>query len=136
MVSGISKAFSFGYLVCCIFQYFGSAFCSISKDRIKNFLSPLSDIRGSGYNAFQSQIAVGSGQILGKGVGLVRSLALLSCQNLKQILFFSVCRRVGICWSDGSFLLYAIIVMRIIAAAHRGATNFETLYALGLAIFL
>ena len=25
--------------------------------------------------------------------------------------------------------------MRIIAAAHRGATNFETLYALGLAIF-
>ena len=32
-------------------------------------------------------------------------------------------------------MLYAIIVMRIIAAAHRGATNFETLYALGLAIF-
>ena len=39
------------------------------KDRIASFIHPLADIQGSGYNAFQSTIAVGSGQIFGKGVG-------------------------------------------------------------------
>ena len=34
-----------------------------------NFIHPLSDIRGTGYNAYQSMVAVGSGQVLGKGVG-------------------------------------------------------------------
>jgi len=39
------------------------------KDRIKTFIDPLSDIRGSGYNVYQSQIAIGSGGWFGKGVG-------------------------------------------------------------------
>src|SRR3989344_5483373 len=39
------------------------------KARIANFVHPLADIRGTGYNAYQSTIAVGSGQVLGKGVG-------------------------------------------------------------------
>src|ERR1035437_7754231 len=39
------------------------------KNRIKNFIHPLSDVRGSGYNAYQSTIAIGSGQLLGKGIG-------------------------------------------------------------------
>jgi rod shape determining protein RodA len=38
-------------------------------NRISNFLNPLADIHGSGYNSFQSTIAVGSGQIVGKGLG-------------------------------------------------------------------
>jgi len=29
----------------------------------------MADIQGAGYNAYQSTIAVGSGQLLGKGVG-------------------------------------------------------------------
>ena len=39
------------------------------KDRIKTFVTPLSDIRGAGYNAYQSTIAVGSGKAFGKGIG-------------------------------------------------------------------
>ena len=39
------------------------------KARIMTFINPASDIRGSGYNAYQSVIAVGRGGILGKGVG-------------------------------------------------------------------
>ena len=35
------------------------------KQRIITFIHPLADIRGAGYNAYQSTIAVGSGQILG-----------------------------------------------------------------------
>lgn len=37
------------------------------KNRVINFLSPTNDPQGSGYNSIQSKIAVGSGQMMGKG---------------------------------------------------------------------
>lgn len=37
------------------------------KKRILTFLDPTADAKGSGYNAIQSEIAIGSGQLLGKG---------------------------------------------------------------------
>jgi len=40
------------------------------QGRILTFLSPGSDPGGDGYNALQSMIAVGSGQLFGKGLGL------------------------------------------------------------------
>jgi rod shape determining protein RodA len=39
------------------------------KERILAFLYPEADILGSGYHALQSFIAVGSGQLTGKGIG-------------------------------------------------------------------
>ncbi|CAN5689161.1 rod shape-determining protein RodA [soil metagenome] len=37
------------------------------KHRIYTFLDPMRDPRGKGYNSIQSKIAVGSGQVIGKG---------------------------------------------------------------------
>lgn len=37
------------------------------RDRVKTFLNPGRDARGSGYNALQCKIAVGSGQVFGRG---------------------------------------------------------------------
>ncbi len=39
------------------------------KNRVLNFIHPLADTRGTGYNANQALIALGSGQVLGKGIG-------------------------------------------------------------------
>lgn len=39
------------------------------KERVLNFLDPGRDPRGSGYQVMQSRIAVGSGQLTGKGLG-------------------------------------------------------------------
>ncbi len=38
-------------------------FQEYQKDRIRTFLNPLADIQGTGYNAYQSTIAVGSGEL-------------------------------------------------------------------------
>ena len=40
---------------------------SYQKNRILNFLNPERDPRGTGYNSIQAKIAIGSGQILGRG---------------------------------------------------------------------
>lgn len=37
------------------------------RQRIVSFIDPMSDPKGAGYNSIQSMIAVGSGQLLGKG---------------------------------------------------------------------
>jgi rod shape determining protein RodA len=37
------------------------------RQRIVTFLDPTADAKGSGYNAIQSEIAIGSGQLFGKG---------------------------------------------------------------------
>lgn len=37
------------------------------KNRILNFLNPERDPRGTGYNSIQAKIAIGSGQVLGRG---------------------------------------------------------------------
>lgn len=39
------------------------------KDRIRTFIQPTQDVQGSGYNAQQAMIAVGSGGITGRGLG-------------------------------------------------------------------
>ncbi len=39
------------------------------RARIESFLDPTTDPRGSGYNAIQARIAIGSGGIFGKGIG-------------------------------------------------------------------
>lgn len=44
-------------------------FRDYQKSRIINFINPTNDLRGTGWNAYQSVIAVGSGGVLGKGVG-------------------------------------------------------------------
>ncbi|MCR4279132.1 MAG: FtsW/RodA/SpoVE family cell cycle protein, partial [Candidatus Zambryskibacteria bacterium] len=44
-------------------------FAPYQKARIVSFINPMADIRGTGYNAYQSTVAVGSGQFLGKGIG-------------------------------------------------------------------
>jgi rod shape determining protein RodA len=71
-VSGISvkhlvTVFTLGLVV--FLLAWNIAFKPYQKARIRNFVNPLADIRGSGYNAYQSTIAVGSGGTLGKGIG-------------------------------------------------------------------
>src|SRR3989344_1074031 len=72
LVSGISKkhlAFVaiLGIVASAILWMF--VFAPYQKARIVSFIHPLADVRGAGYNAYQSTIAIGSGEIFGKGIG-------------------------------------------------------------------
>src|SRR3990167_1687908 len=72
LVSGISKThllavFGGGLAIFVLFWFF--IFAPYQKARIADFIHPLTDIHGTGYNAFQSTIAVGAGGITGKGLG-------------------------------------------------------------------
>ncbi len=105
------------------------------QERIMAFIHPLADIHGSGYNAFQSTVAVGSGQILGKGVGYgTQSRLKFLPEYQTDFIFAAFAEEWGLVGVLILFLLLGVIIWRIFANALVGATNFETLFGLGLAI--
>lgn len=110
-------------------------FQEYQKDRIMTFLHPLADIQGTGYNAYQSTIAVGSGQILGKGVGYGTQSKLQFLPEYEtDFIFAAYAEEWGLVGVLLLFSLFGIIIWRLLTHALRGATNFERLFATGVAI--
>ena len=137
-VSGISKkhlaivfllgTISFGGLWTFVFEDY-------QKDRIMTFVHPLTDIQGAGYNAYQSTIAVGSGELLGKGVGYGTQSRLKFLPEYEtDFVFAAFAEEWGFVGVIILFFLFLIVIWRILLNAMHGATNFEILYGLGLAI--
>ncbi len=107
------------------------------KQRIVSFLNPMEDIRGSGYNAFQSMLAVGSGQIFGKSLGFGSQSRLKFLPEYQtDFIFAAFAEEWGFLGVVLVFLLFGIIIWRILANAKLGTTNFEMLFGVGLAIML
>ena len=110
-------------------------FKDYQKKRIMTFVYPLTDVRGAGYNAYQSMIAVGSGQLLGKGIGYgTQSKLKFLPEYQTDFIFAAYAEEWGFLGVILLFSLYGILMWRIISNTYRGATNFEILYGAGLAI--
>lgn len=113
------------------------AFHPYQKERIMTFLNPLADIQGSGYNAYQSTIAVGSGQVLGKGVGYGTQSKLLFLPEYEtDFIFAAFAEEWGLIGVIMLFGAFGIVIWRLLYHAVTGASNFETLFASGVAILL
>lgn len=138
LVSGVSKkhlavVFLAGGIV------FGGLWVEVfetyQKARILTFLNPMSDIRGTGYNAYQSTIAVGSGQIIGKGVGYgTQSHLRFLPEYQTDFIFSAFAEEWGFIGVLILFALFAVIIGRILMIALVGSTNFEMLFGAGLAV--
>ena len=111
------------------------AFQDYQKERIATFLDPLSDIQGAGYNAYQSTIAVGSGQIWGKGIGYGTQSKLQFLPEYEtDFIFAAFAEEWGLVGVFVLFTLFAVVIWRLLVHAINGATNFERLFATGVAI--
>ena len=138
LVSGISKkhllaVFLTGLVVFSGLWFF--AFKPYQKDRVKNFIYPLTDIRGGGYNAYQSTIAVGSGQFLGKGIGYgTQSRLQFLPEYQTDFIFAAFAEEWGFLGVLLLFILYGIVFWRMLKISYRGGSNFEILFGVGLTI--
>ncbi|OGI65564.1 rod shape-determining protein RodA [Candidatus Nomurabacteria bacterium RIFCSPLOWO2_01_FULL_39_18] len=138
-VSGISKThlflvFSSGVAIFAMMWFL--VFAPYQKARIFNFINPLADIHGTGYNAFQSTIAVGSGEILGKGLGFgTQSRLKFLPEPQSDFIFAAFAEEWGLVGSVLILLLYGLVIWRILYFSALGASNFEILFGMGIAIF-
>lgn len=139
LVSGISRkhlllVFLVGAITFAGLWTYG--FKTYQKERIRNFLHPLTNIRGSGYNAYQSTVAVGSGRIFGKGIGYgTQSRLEFLPEYQTDFIFAAFAEEWGFFGVLLLFTLFGVVIWRVLKNALHGATNFEILYGLGLAIF-
>ncbi len=110
-------------------------FADYQKARIMNFIHPLADIRGTGYNAYQSTIAVGSGEVLGKGIGYgTQSKLQFLPEYQTDFIFASFAEEWGFVGVLFLMALFLVLFWRLLVHAHFGASNFETLFILGVVI--
>jgi rod shape determining protein RodA len=139
LFSGISKkhlalVFIMGAIIFSAAWQFG--FKDYQKKRILNFITPSADIRGSGYNARQAMITIGSGQVFGRGIGYGTQSRLQFLPEYQTDFIFAAFAEewgfVGVIILIG---LFSLIIARILYSASKGETNFEILFGMGLAIF-
>jgi rod shape determining protein RodA len=139
LVSGISKRHLLvlggaGILIFIIL--WTSVFAPYQKARIATFLNPLSDIRGTGYNAYQSTVAVGSGEFLGKGLGFgTQSRLKFLPEYQTDFIFASFSEEWGFVGSFIILVLFVLVFWRILQISLVAASNFEMLFGIGLAIY-
>lgn len=77
------------------------------KARITSFIQPSADIQGSGYNARQALIAVGSGQLFGRGLGQgVQSQLQFLPERHTDFIFASLAEEWGFIGATILLLLY------------------------------
>lgn len=105
------------------------------RDRITTFFNPAIDPAGAGYNALQAMIAVGSGQLFGRGLGRgTQSHLRFLPEYHTDFIFATLVEELG--FVGGALLIggYAYLLWRVIAPLVRGALTeaYPYIFTIGL----
>ncbi len=103
------------------------------QKRLLVFLNPDIDRRLSGYHVIQSQIAIGSGGLFGKGftMGTQKRLAFLPAQHT-DFIWAVVGEELGFVGVTLGIALFALLFLRVTKIAERANDSFSSLVAFGL----
>jgi len=106
------------------------------KQRILSFIYPKQDVQGAAYQVNQSIIAVGSGRLLGRGLGLgtQSSLKFLPEQET-DFIFAVIAEEFGFIGASLVILGLGFILLRTIKIISTTREPFAMLTALGLAVY-
>lgn len=116
---------------------FNNILQSHHRNRIEVMLGKIDDPRGEGYNVNQSKIAIGSGQLFGKGYlqGTQTKYNFVPEQST-DFIFCTIGEEWGFVGSITLVILYLTLLLRIIFLAERQRTTFSRVYAYGVASIL
>jgi len=103
------------------------------KKRILTFLYPESDPLGAGYNIVQSKISIGSGGLLGKGIGAgTQSQLNFLPEHQTDFIFASLSEDFGFFGGIILLILYSLIIYTSIGIAINARSVFSKLLAIGV----
>ena len=104
------------------------------KDRLVLFLDPNRDPLGGGYHLIQSQIAIGSGGLLGTGLlqGKLTNLQFIPEQHT-DFIFSALGEELGFVGCMIVLFLFFFLIKKLINTATIARTNFESLIVIGIA---
>lgn len=103
------------------------------KNRVLTFLYPNKDPRGAGYNSIQAKIAVGSGQLWGKGFrnGSQSQLEFLP-EKQTDFIFCVLSEEYGFLGCIATLGIYAILLLSILQCAMTAKDLYGALLSIGV----
>jgi cell division protein FtsW len=105
-------------------------------DRIRIWRDPFSDPLGKGFQVIQSLYAIGSGGLLGVGLGQSRQKYLYLPEEHNDYIFAIVCEELGYIGAILILILFALLIIRGFWIAMHAKDRYSTLVAGGLTTLL
>ena len=99
------------------------------KVRVAMWRNPWSDALGKGYQIIQALLAIGSGGLVGVGLGLGQPRVIPAYYT--DFVFAVICEQFGILFGICVVAVYVVIIVRGISLALRSRRSFLALLALG-----
>lgn len=106
------------------------------KSRITSFIKPGADPQGTGYNVIQSKIAIGSGQVFGKGFkkGTQNKLQFLP-ERHTDFIFSVLSEEYGFLGSSFTLVLFFLIISFIFNMARQSRNRLNCYFCIGIGAF-
>lgn len=126
IVSGVGVVVGLGALV---------LFTDVVKyasSRVQYWLDPWSAPRGEGYQTIQSLLSIGSGGLLGRGLGQSRQKYLWVPEPHNDFIFSTICEELGFVGAMIIIFIFCLLVWRGFIIAMRSPDKFSSLMAMGL----
>ncbi|MBQ0125570.1 MAG: putative lipid II flippase FtsW [Clostridiales bacterium] len=107
-------------------------FTDYTKNRIEAWLHPESDLLGKGWQPYQSLLSIGSGGLLGVGLGNSYQKQLWLPEPQNDFIFAIICEELGLIGAVALIALFITLIRRGFIIAKRAPDTFSSLLAAGL----
>ena len=92
------------------------------QDRLRAFIDPFADPLGGGYHVIQSMIAVGSGELFGRGLGHgTQSQLRFLPERHSDFIFASLSEELGFIGGGLVLLSYSVLIYRLLSGLKNGS---------------
>ena len=133
LVGGINWAWVFGALGGAAgMLYFALFVVGYNTSRIQYWLNPWADMKDKGYQLSQSLITIGSGGLLGVGLGKSRQKFLFLPEEHNDFIFAIICEELGLIGASVIMLLFAALILRGYWIALHARDRFGSLLVIGV----
>ena len=112
--------------------YFIVGVVGYNSSRMEMWHNPWVDARGKGYQLCQSLISIGSGGLLGVGLGKGRQKFMFLPEEHNDFIFAIVCEELGLIGASLIMLLFAALVLRGYWIALNARDRFGSLLVVGM----
>lgn len=103
-----------------------------AMERITIWLDPFVDRTGAGHQIIQSWLAIGSGGLMGLGLGNSRQKHLYVPEPQNDFIFSIICEELGFIGAVFVILLFVLFIFRGFAVAMKARDKFGALIAIGV----
>ncbi len=103
-----------------------------AKSRLVYWINPWDDAQGKGFQTIQSLYAIGSGGLMGVGIGNSRQKHLYLPEPQNDFIFAVVCEELGFVGAAIIILIFVLLIWRGYVIAMRCRDRFGSMLAVGL----